>query len=261
MVFCLNGVIHVGAPLTTGSVHMPRIIELFNQNHTDIEIQLSLEPSASLLSKLLKGDLDLALIDIFKGITLHRDLHAYCHLQPILDEAVVLVCSPEYYETKIGKDLSFEHLSSLGFLSMNTESLEIKSWFHQQYGKSPQYFRRKLTTNNGIALLDCACRGLGLGIMGSNVSQAYVDRGDLVEVSPNVRGDNNQINLVQLLDKKPSTLEKNFIQQIKIYAENPNVHRYHSNIVSAKYFLASASYSCNVLAVIITIKSTCPDIK
>jgi len=211
-------VLNIGAPQTTGTIHMPRILQLFHQKYRDVEIRLTLDRSPELVTKVLQGYLDFSLIDFYGGVTLHRDLHAQCLQQPVLEEVVVMVCSPDYYEQKIAGDLSYENLITLDYVSFDHEYLEFKSWFYVQFGKSPKYFRRKLLINNGLAVFDCACKGLGLCMTGSNISQDYVEKGDLVEITPHVRGQENHISLIQLLDKKPSAMEKALRQHIQDYA-------------------------------------------
>jgi len=59
-----------------------------------------------------------------------------------------------------------------------------------------------------------------LFIVGTNVAQRYIDQGDLVAVTPVNRGAPNQLSLIQLLDKKPTALEKAFIRHRQDYAAN-----------------------------------------
>ena len=213
-----RGTLHIGAPPVTGTFHLPRIIETFNQQLPDVEIRLTFGYSIELISKVLSGALDLSVIDLFGGVQLQRDFHAFCHREPLLDEIVVLACSPDYYAAHIGDDLSYENLSKQNFLSVREDFLEIKSWFQHQYQQTPAYLRKTLFSENGLAVLDCACRGMGLFIVGTNVAQGYIDQGKLVDVAPFNRGEINQLSLIQLLDKKPTAVEKAFIRHIKTYA-------------------------------------------
>ncbi len=215
-----SGVIHIGAPPTTGTFHLPRIVEAFNQENPNVEIKLSFDYSIDLISKVLSGDLDLSIIDVFGAVHLQRDFHAFCHREALLDEIVLMVCSPGYFTEHIGNDLSYENLSNQNFLSVREDFLEVKSWFRHQYQQLPPYLRKTLFSENGLAVLDCACRGLGLFIVGSNVAQDYIEQGRLVEVAPYSRGEDNQISLIQLLDKKPTAMEKAFVRHIKAYARN-----------------------------------------
>lgn len=212
------GVLHIGAPQATGTVHMPRIIERFNRLHPNVEIHLSLENSTSLLTRLMKGELDMAVIDVYGGVELHRNFQSYCLTETLVEEIVVMTCSPVFYERYIGTDLSYDNLASLPYITTHNDALEIKSWFHNQFRRIPGHFKKQLITQNGNAQIDCACRHLGAVAHGSNLTQEYVDRGDLVEIIPKNRGEKNQISLAQLLDKKPSALEKGFIDVLKTYA-------------------------------------------
>ncbi|MEH6652189.1 MAG: LysR family transcriptional regulator [Motiliproteus sp.] len=215
-----SGTIHIGAPPVTGTFYLPRIIEAFNRENPNVEIKLSFDYSIDLINKVLTGELDLSIIDVFGGVHLQRDFHAFCHREPLLNEIVVMVCSPEYFSTHIGDDLSYENLSKQNFLSIREDFLEVKSWFLHQYNQSPTYLRKTLFSKNGLAALDCVCRGLGLFIVGSNVAKNYIEQGKLVEVKPYSRGEDNQLSLIQLLDKKPTQVEKAFIKHIKTYAKS-----------------------------------------
>ncbi len=214
-----HGILHIGAPPVTGTLHLPRIIEAFNRDMPDVEIRLSFDYSIELISKVLSGELDLSIIDVFGGVHLQREFHAFCHRETLLDEIVVLACSPDYFAAHIGDDLSYDNLSKQNFLSVRDDFLEVKSWFLHQYQRAPTYLRKTLSSENGLAVLDCACRGLGLFIAGTNVAQRYIDQGQLVEITPHNRGETNQLSLIQLLDKKPTALEKVFIRHIKAYAQ------------------------------------------
>lgn len=215
-----SAVIHIGAPPTTGTFHLPRIIESFNREHPNVEIKLSFGYSVDLISKVISGELDLSIIDIFGGVHLSKEFHAFCHRDVLLDELVLMACSPEYFERNIGDDLSYENLSRQNFLSVRDDFLEVKSWFQDQFNQCPAYLRKTLHSENGLAVLDCTCRGLGLFVVGSNVAQDYIQQGRLVEVTPRHRGEANQLSLIQLLDKKPTAMEKALIKHIKAYAQH-----------------------------------------
>lgn len=215
-----RGILHIGAPPVTGTFHLPRIVETFTRENPDVEIRLSFGYSIELISQVLAGTLDLSVIDMFGGVQLQRDFHLFCHREPLLDELVILACSPTYFERHLGDDLSYENLSKQNFLSVREDFLEIKSWFQHQYQQTPAYLRKTLFSENGLAVLDCACRDMGLFIAGTNVAQRYIDQGDLVAVAPVNSGEPNQLSLIQLLDKKPTALEKAFIRHIKDYAAN-----------------------------------------
>ncbi|WP_417820336.1 LysR family transcriptional regulator [Terasakiella sp.] len=213
------GVLHIGAPQATGTLYMPRIVERFNALYPNVEIHLYLENSTLQLARLMKGELDFAIIDVYGGEELHRNFQSYCFSETLVKEFVVLACSPQYYEENIAGDLSFDKLSSLDFLTTRDTALELKSWFHDQFGKIPTSLTKRVIANNGIALIDCARRHLGAFANGSNLIKEYVERGELIEITPRSRGENNSICLAQLLDKKPSALEKAFITVLKDYAK------------------------------------------
>ncbi len=213
-----SGIVHIGAPPVTGTFNLPKIIQAFNQEYPNVEIRLSFDYSIELVSKLLNGELDLSIIDVFGGVHLPREFHAFCHRELLLNEIVVLTCSPEYFAAHLADDLSFENLSKQNFLSIREDFLDVKSWFIHQYQQAPSYLRKTLFSKNGLAALDCACRGLGLFVVGSNVAQDYIEQGKLVEVAPFNRGEDNQLSLIQLLDKKPTSVEKAFIKHLKTYA-------------------------------------------
>lgn len=215
-----RGTLHIGAPPVTGTFHLPRIIEAFNRELPEVEFRLTFGYSIDLISQVLSGALDMSVIDVFGGVHLQREFHAFCHREPLLAETVVLACSPDYYARQLGDDLSYDNLARQHFLSVREDFLEVRSWFQHQYQQVPAQLRRTLFSENGLAVLDCACRGLGLFIVGTNVAQRYIDDGRLVAVAPVDRGETNQLSLIQLLDRKPSRVEKAFIRHLRHYAAN-----------------------------------------
>ena len=212
------GTLYIGAPALTGTFHMPKILDIFNKKNSGVEIRLTLAYSNELVEQVLSGHLDLSLIDVFGGVELQRDFHTFCYCEPVLDEMIVMVCSPEYFEKNLRNDLSYTNLCKQDYLVVRRDTLAIRSWFYRQFGESPPYLRNKLVSENGITVLDCACRGLGLCVFGSNVTQRYVDEGKLIEIHVNCGGEKNQISIIQLLDRKPRQIEKDFINVVKEFA-------------------------------------------
>ncbi len=213
------GILNIGAPPAIGTIHMPEIIEAFSQKHPNVEIRLTLAYSNELSQKVLSGHLDISLIDVFGGVNLKNDFFSICNCEPLADEKIVMVCSPEYLKSHLTKGLSYIELCKQDFLSIRQDTLEIKSWFHHQFGETPPYIRKKMISENGLGVLDCACRGLGLCVFGSKVTQAYVKKGQLTEIRIKDRGEKNQISLIQLLDRKPRKIEKDFVTLVKQYAK------------------------------------------
>lgn len=225
-----GGTIHIGAPPATGTVHLPKIIETFSQKNPNAEIRLTLAYSNELTEKVLSGHLDLALIDVFGGVDLRNDFYSICHCEPVTDEVLVMVCSPEYFQNNLAGELSYKELCKQKFLSISKDIFEIKSWFYHQFGESPAYLRKQIISDNGLVVLDCACRGLGLCVFGSNVTKEYVSKGQLTEIRIRNRGEKNQISMIQLLDKKPKQIEKDFINLVKLYAKQ----EWNSSILGAQ---------------------------
>ncbi len=213
------GVLNIGAPPASGAFHMPKIIEAYNKINPNVEIHLTLMDSHSLSELVLSGKLDLAIIDVFGGVSLQREFHAFCHQEPLIEEYIVMLCSDHYYNERIKGDLSFEHLAQQDFLSLRNDSMDIKSWFHYQFNRSPLSLKKKLTTADGLTVLKCAHRHLGLFVSGSIVTQDYVNKGEFIEITPHSRGEPNNINIIQLLDKKQRSIEKEFITLLKYYAK------------------------------------------
>ncbi|MFT2111098.1 LysR family transcriptional regulator [Marinomonas sp. 2405UD68-3] len=213
------GMLNIGAPPASGAFHMPKIIEAYNKINPNVEINLTLADSHSLSELVLSGKLDLAIIDVFGGVSLQREFHAFCHREPLIDEYIVMLCSANYYHEHIKGDVSFECLSKQDFLSLRKDSMDIKSWFHYQFNKTPLSLKKKLTTAHGLTILECAHRDLGLFVSGSIVTQNYVNQGEFIEITPHSRGEPNHINIIQLLDKKQRIIEKEFIKLLKYYAK------------------------------------------
>jgi len=177
-----------------------------------VRFSLALGHPSELLPGLKDGGLDLAFTDVFSG---GRDLPreaALFSIEPLMEEALVLVCSRGYYRKHIKGEHTYQCLAELDYLSYDGQAPAVKSWFRHHFRRSPSTLNVVLSVESVQGVVAGLTHGMGLGVVPSHFVAAELKRRRFVEIETRKRALTNCISLVQLLDKVPSPAEKAFVQ-------------------------------------------------
>lgn len=200
------GMLHLGAPFEFGKSYLPEIISRFRKQYPDVTFSLELGNQETLLTMLSKGELSFALTDLFQNQKLsHKMLEQY-HVEPIMEEEIILACSKPYFKQNIANNCSYENLIRQDFISYDRNALAIAGWFNHHFGKQSVKMNVVLTVDSIQAVLASIEKDVGLGVITSNQMQSE----DLVAITGTKKEIVNTISLLQLKDKIPTFTEKTF---------------------------------------------------
>lgn len=205
------GMLHLGAPFEFGKAYLPEIISRFRKQYPDVTFSLELGNQETLLKKLLEGQLSFALTDLFQNQKLSGKMLEKYHVEPIVEEEIILACSKNYFKQYIGNNCSYENLIQQDFISYDRNAVAIAGWFKHHFARQSVKVNVVLTVDSIQAVLASIEKDLGLGVITSNQMLSE----DLVAVKGTKKEIVNTISLLQLKDKVPTYTEKAFQKFLK----------------------------------------------
>ncbi len=206
-----GGVLKVGAPLEFGSIYLPEVIASFRALYSKVNFELEIGLPSSLLSKLSSGELDFAFVDTFPTKEQYAKDFGIFSIKPVIEEEVVLACSKKYSDEYLLGDHSFENLGKRSFISQQIDSRALNNWFIHHFGKTESPLNIVLKVANHQAVVSGVRHHLGLGIIVTHVVWNEISKGDIVVIKKEDKQAVNRISVVQLQEKIPSVIEKNFL--------------------------------------------------
>lgn len=208
-----SGLLRLGAPVAFGRCYLPAKLTSFRARYPEVEFALELGNQVRLLSLLEAGELDFAIADVFADASpsLRPSLFS---LETLFEERMTLVCSRDYFEQRQLGDVTLDSLSACDFLTHQSQTFDLKSWFRHHFDQVPPQFRIALTVDDSHALIEAVRLSLGLAVLGSHLVERELESGALRAVLSGPADEINRISLVQLLDKKPSLTERSFVKHL-----------------------------------------------
>ncbi len=224
------GLVKVGAPIEFGQNYFPAIIAEFRKHHPLVTFSLSFGESGKLTEMVRDGSLDFALVDLFLMEGRYLANSAVITTSPLISEEIILICSKKYYEEEMERDATFEALTKCDFIDYNQNSLTLRAWFRQHYGKYVFSPKVVFTVDSVRAVKSAVRNSTGLGIVPSHIVYNEIRNGELIHIRSPRKEIVNSIAVLQLLDKIPSLAEKKFL-------------RFLTEMVSEEPILRNFSYS------------------
>jgi DNA-binding transcriptional LysR family regulator len=210
-----SGMLRIGSPIEFGKSYLPGVFASFRKKYPEVVFTMKLGDPAEIFPMIKNGELDFGLVDIFLTRDhVFEDLGVY-HIDPLVDEELIMACSKEYYEREIKQDHSFENLASKEFISYQNSSLTLRNWFKHHFKKAPPKLNRVLTVDNHQAVINGIKNQLGMGVIASHIVRRDIKQGRIIPIKIPQKDVINTISLVQLQDKVPSLTEKTFINFLK----------------------------------------------
>ncbi|MBV7505315.1 LysR family transcriptional regulator [Bacillus sp. sid0103] len=123
-----SGILTIGSSYTFGEYLLPKLISQFNGEYPLIKPNISIRNSRRIISKLLRGELDLGIVE---GITEHPKLH----IQPFAQDEMVLIVSSKH-------PLAMKQ-------EINLNELDSETWIIREEGSGTrQAINQLFSTNN-----------------------------------------------------------------------------------------------------------------
>lgn len=129
LVHSASGKLLIGSCYTFGEYLLPKLISQFNTKYPLIEPDISIRNSQRILSKLLRGELDLGII---QGVIEHPKLHIHPFAQ---DEMVVIVST--HHPLAMKKEVTFDDLLS-------------ETWIIREQGSGTQQAIKQVFSENNF---------------------------------------------------------------------------------------------------------------
>ncbi|MBU8911878.1 MAG: LysR family transcriptional regulator [Desulfobacterales bacterium] len=214
------GLLRIGAPLEFGKTYFPAICQTFRKKYNQVTFKIRLEEPGQLLDMLNRGSLDFVVIDYFSAKDQFFGKPEQYKIDPLAEETFVLAGSKEYFENTMKKNISFETLISMDFITDEHEPFILKHWFWHYFKKSISNFNIIMAIESHQALLNCVRLGMGLAITADHLIWNEIETGKIIPIFPTKEKVINEISFVQLKGKKPTLTEEMFQtffkKQIKI---------------------------------------------
>ncbi len=209
-----SGLLRLGAPIAFGRCYLPARIATFRARYPEVEFEIKLGNQTRLLSLLEAGELDFTIADVFDDPSPSRLRSSLFSLETLFEERMTLLCSRDYFAQHGLETANFETLAACDFLTHQSQTFDLKSWFRHHFDRVPPKLNIALTVDDSHALFEAVKLSLGLAVLGSHLAEGELQRGELRAVFTGPADEINRISLVQLLDKKPSLTERTFVKHL-----------------------------------------------
>lgn len=210
-----SGPVKIGSPIEFGKAYFPGRFARFREKYPEVIFSLKLGGPLEIFPLIKNGELDFGLVDIF--LTKEQvlgDLGKY-NMEPLIEEAVILACSDQYYSQNIDQDHSYENLVKKEFISYEKSSLTLRSWFRHHFNKFSVDLNRVMTVDSHQAVINGIKHHLGMGVIAAHIVKQDIQKGRIIPIKTTQKDVLNTIALVQLLDKIPTLTERTFIRFLK----------------------------------------------
>ena len=163
-----GGVLRAGCSITVGSRLMPEYVSLFAQQHPEIQVQVSVEPSERLEKRLLSNELDFAIIE---GEVHEPGLTGEAYLEDIL----LPVAAPGLFrQSTLTQDVFRQQKFLLREKGSGTREV-----FDRATGAAGFSIEPVWESASNTALLHAAAQGLGIAVLSRRLTEDYICRGML----------------------------------------------------------------------------------
>lgn len=193
--------VSVGASLTIGSLLMPNYVKEFYKEKSEADLRVTVEPSPMLEKKILKNDIDMALVE--------RPIHEKNIIfEEFADDSLLLISSPNNH---------FENGATL-----SAEELKKQRFILREKGSGTRELFDSVTAENGIliepvweamstnSLINAVMNGLGISAISERIARPYINNGILYEIKVQDVEFKRKFYLIHHKDKNLSTTAKAF---------------------------------------------------
>ncbi len=163
-----SGKLSIGAAATVGSYYLPKIFEVFGKKYPNIEIEMNLANSHSVVEAVLAFKNDLG----FVGRLHHLERLVVI---PLLEEELVLIVPPDHQFAHKG-EVSLEDLSGQPFISREVGSA-TRELVEERVGRKGVSMRVVMDLASNEAIKRVVEDGLGISFISKYVVKKEVDQG------------------------------------------------------------------------------------
>ena len=210
------GTLRIGSPIIFGTTYLPGICHDFRMMYPDVRFTVKFDESDVLLDLLNKGKLDLALIDFFSPYDQLPGNPEIYRIESLMLENFILVCSKEYYESRIKGDFSYAHLSTLDYMTDENEPIILNHWFWFYFKKTMPELNMVMAIEAHQALMACIRKGMGMAVSSYHLFDREIEQKQIIPIFPEQKKLINTISMVSLKDAVPTVAQKLFQAHLKV---------------------------------------------
>ena len=210
----ISGTVHIGAPVEFGAHRLPAALAGFSRAHPGVSFTLRLGHPSEIVPLLEEGRLDLGFVDLFDTPQPSATRLAGLEVVEVMDEALVLVGTPDDEREQLGGARTFARLSAARFVDYHPGAPAVRGWFHHHFERVPPRLTVALAVESVQAVIRAAMHGMGLGLVPAHTVADALAEERLVTITTRRRPLTNRVSLVRMLDRVPSRLEREFVSHV-----------------------------------------------
>ena len=205
-----KGLLHVGASFTIGSQFLPEYVKEFSKFYPDIDLKVTVEQSDKLEHKILKNELDCALIE---DIPHSKKLVAtsYCN------DKLSVFCSAEKGWVQ-GQTISKEEFSKQRFLLRESGS-GTRELFNRVMEQAGIHIVPSWEAASTSAIINAVVADIGIGVLPLRLIQDAINQGLIVTVNVENLDFDREFYIIYHKDKFLTPAARKFISICKEYVQ------------------------------------------
>lgn len=172
----ISGDLVIGGSTIPAHYILPKVLADFTSRYPDVHVELRVGDTAGIVDMVARGDLILGVV----GAELDRPEIEFI---PLRDDQLVIVASP-MLNKQMSKTLGTKEICTWPWVMRERGSGTRKAFEKGllTIGLDMRCLNISLTVESTEAVLQCVISGFGVGVTSRLAAQAYIDRGELVEL-------------------------------------------------------------------------------
>ncbi|MBP9680085.1 MAG: LysR family transcriptional regulator [Bacteriovorax sp.] len=203
----LQGEIKLGLPLNFSKLVFIPIMKKFIDLHPDVQFDLTITDTHSLLAGVERFELQFAITDDFLTSSFENKMTK----KPFFKEELVMICSKPFYDENHEQFSSFKTLQSLPHLGYTKDLLIVQNWYQMSFKKHAKITQSHII-DNVETMMAAIHSGIGLGVVPKDLWKKSAHFQDFHLVEFKEQSLYNQFFLVQESNYLPNTLCKRFLE-------------------------------------------------
>ncbi len=169
-----RGNLTVGASQTIGTYLMPRVLALFAQNHSQINIKVHVDSTRKIAKRVLEGDIDIAVV----GGNVPEELEKNLKVESFVDDELILIIPKSHpFALRKKNKITKDDLYHLNFITLNSNSTIrklIDNILLQNHIRTKQ-FNVIMQLNSIEAIKTAVSLGLGAAFVSSSAIEKEIE--------------------------------------------------------------------------------------
>lgn len=204
--------ISVGAPSIFGSSKLISSLDQFRRKFPRVKLSIKLMDTGTLIDQLLNYKFDLVFLD--GG--LHLNDFSNIATRSCYQEELVLCCSENFFKQNKKSFTKIKDQVRLPHIPYHSGKEGIHKWYQHHYQVFYKH-DKNISIDHPIAIVSAIKKDWGLGV----VPKSMVELDKKVKIIEGKKGSlMSEIVIGQLLNKVPSTIEKDLIDSVTKFFEN-----------------------------------------